>query len=70
MGVLLLTLASGGCRACSDSCDYLPPVLDGPYPHTGVRAGSAALVDHQSPSLEQNQADGVALEPLPVVTDP
>jgi len=41
VGTLLLLLASGGCRACSSSCDYLPPVMDGPYAATGERAGSA-----------------------------
>ncbi|NOY42937.1 MAG: hypothetical protein GXP26_14020 [Planctomycetes bacterium] len=41
VGAILLVLASGGCRACTSSCDHLPPVLDGPYPTSGVRAGSA-----------------------------
>lgn len=41
VGVLLLLLSTGGCHACSNSCDYLPPVADGPYTVPGQRAGSA-----------------------------
>lgn len=41
IGALLLLIASGGCRACKSSCDYLPPVPDGHYPYPGGRAGSA-----------------------------
>ena len=42
IGVFLLVLASSGCRMCSDCCDYLPPVLDGPYPPSSARAGTIA----------------------------
>jgi len=41
VGAMLLLLASTGCRMCSSYCDNLPPVLDGPYPNTGGRVGSA-----------------------------
>lgn len=37
---MLLLVASCGCRACDNSCDYLPPVLDGPYASHGTRSGS------------------------------
>ena len=40
VGAMLL-LARSGCRMCSSCCDNLPPVLDGPHPYTGGRAGSA-----------------------------
>ena len=35
-----LILISSGCRMCSDCCDYLPPVLDGPFEAQSMRAGS------------------------------
>ncbi len=38
---LLLTLISSGCCSCDSSCDYLPPVIDGPYTSQGMRTGSA-----------------------------
>jgi len=41
VGAMLLLLASTGCRMCSSCCDNLPPVLDGPYPNSGGRVGSA-----------------------------
>lgn len=34
-------LAAGGCRMCSDSCDYSPPVAGSPYNGFTQRAGSA-----------------------------
>ncbi len=40
VGAILLVFASGGCRMCQSCGDHLPPVLDGPYPATGARAGS------------------------------
>ncbi len=41
VGAMFLIVASCGCRACENSCDYLPPVLDGPYSSHSVRSGSA-----------------------------
>jgi hypothetical protein len=41
VGIVLLLLACGGCHACQNCCDYLPPVADGPYSAPGQRAGSA-----------------------------
>ena len=39
IGVALLA-AAGGCRMCSDCCDYSPPVTEGPYATAYGRAGS------------------------------
>jgi hypothetical protein len=38
----LLVVAASGCRMCSDSCDYSPPVAGSPYGGANSRAGSAA----------------------------
>jgi hypothetical protein len=38
---LLPILALAGCRMCSDSCDYSPPVAGSPYDAIHSRAGSA-----------------------------
>ncbi len=35
-----LLLAGSGCRACSNCCDYLPPVVGSSQDWCGVRAGS------------------------------
>ncbi len=42
IGAMLLLFASCGCCACDSSCDYLPPVIDGPYSSSsqGMRTGS------------------------------
>lgn len=37
----LVVLAAGGCRMCSDSCDYSPPVAGSPHNAYTSRAGSA-----------------------------
>ena len=36
-------LACCGCQACSDCCDYLPPVANGVHGPPGIRAGSNYL---------------------------
>jgi hypothetical protein len=36
----LFLLAGGGCRACSNCCDYLPPVAGSSQDWCGARAGS------------------------------
>ena len=38
-----ILLACCGCQACSDCCDYLPPVANGVYGPPGMRAGSNYL---------------------------
>ncbi len=38
-----ILLACCGCQACSDCCDYLPPVAGGSYGPPGIRAGSSIL---------------------------
>jgi hypothetical protein len=37
----VLIAAACGCRMCSDSCDYSPPVAGSPYTAFDTRAGSA-----------------------------
>jgi len=42
LGTVLLLLTTGCCcNTCSNCTDHLSPVLDGPYPPNGARAGSA-----------------------------
>ena len=62
IGALLLLLASGGCCSCDSSCDYLPPVLDGPYSSTGMRTGSAKDTNFGIPTPIADEV----LTPLPV----
>ena len=38
-----MVLMSCGCNMCSDCCDYLPPVVNGPYPTCHGRAGSRSM---------------------------
>ena len=61
IGALFLLLACSGCCACDNSCDYLPPVLDGPYAPGGMRSGSAMGVYNEVPS----PVEGEAITPLP-----
>ncbi len=56
VGALLLVLASGGCCACDNCCDYLPPVLDGPYSSQGMRSGSAMAGEYVTPMSDENEA--------------
>lgn len=46
LATLLVFLATCGCCACDNSCDYLPPVLDGPYSAGGMRSGAATAGDY------------------------
>jgi len=64
VGALLLILASGGCRACDNCCDYLPPVLDGPYASQGMRSGSAMAGTSAVPV--SGEGEGEAITPLPM----
>lgn len=50
IGTLLLFAACCGCCACDNSCDYLPPVLDGPYSAQGTRSGFATAAEYGMPS--------------------
>ena len=66
VGAMLLFLASGGCRMCSNCCDNLPPVLDGPYPYTEGRAGSAfGAASHAEPYYEAEPIGPSAAEQSP-----
>ena len=57
VGALLLISASCGCRACDCSCDYLPPVLDGPYSSQGMRSGSATASYNRNIEVVEPLAD-------------
>jgi hypothetical protein len=48
-----IMLACCGCQACSNCCDYLPPVAGGTYGPPGIRAGSKYL----NPSPSSPSAD-------------
>ena len=41
LAAALVIVASCGCRMCSDSCDYSPPVAGSVYGGANGRAGSA-----------------------------
>jgi hypothetical protein len=60
----LTLLAAGGCRMCSDSCDYSPPVAGSPHNAFQTRAGSVTDVNFAfaEPAAPQ------ALPPAPPVT--
>jgi len=64
VGIVLLLLACGGCHACQNCCDYLPPVADGYYTVPGQRAGSAfgAPLNNQPPPEPEIVEDGSAVE--------
>ena len=61
VGTMLIVLASCGCRACDNSCDYLPPVLDSPYTTYGMRAGSSVAGNHRVPM----PVEGEVITPTP-----
>lgn len=69
--LLLLAVASGGCRMCSDCCDYLPPVANGEYAIPGQRAGSAFGSPTKQASFTTDQIpdplDSEILQTLPTV---
>ena len=56
IGAMLFILASCGCRTCDCRCDYLPPVLDGPYSSHGLRSGStiASKPSYADNAIENN----------------
>ena len=60
-GALLVTLATSGCCACDNSCDYLPPVLDGPYSSYSTRSGSAGNSNYEAPTPDAAEE----ITPLP-----
>ena len=63
VGLALLLVGSIGCQACDNSCDYLPPVVDGPYTLSGGRAGSAfAAADYHGPHHDGPLPDPAAGE--------
>ncbi len=60
---LLLFAACCGCCACDSSCDYLPPVLDGPYSGAGMRSGGATATEYGVPTAMESEP----ITPPPVV---
>lgn len=63
VALLLLASIGGGCRTCSSCCDYLPPVVDGPYANSAGRAGSAAA----GPTVAPLDEDDSTITPPPVL---
>ena len=66
----LALVSASGCRMCSDSCDYLPPVADASLTGTNGRAGSAfnGLVYPTTPPTPQ--APTSASPPAPGMEPP
>lgn len=64
IGAMLLLVASCGCRACDNSCDYLPPVLDGPYTSHSTRSGSTFSSDPANSSGIPTPAELDAITPI------
>jgi hypothetical protein len=58
-----ILLACCGCQACSDCCDYLPPVAGGSYGPPGIRAGSSILNSSANSSPAPNPSS-VQADPL------
>ena len=60
-------LAAGGCRMCSDSCDYSPPVAGSPYDAFHTRAGSVtdATVAFAAPAAPQPLPPNPPVTPTP-----
>ena len=52
-GAMMLVVAATGCRMCSDSCDYGPTLIGGPYEGVQGRAGSV---------LNEGLVDGAAAD--------
>jgi hypothetical protein len=65
VGALLCILANYGCRACDCSCDYLPPVLDGPYATRGIRSGSTIASQGEISEIVE-PFGGEAITPVPL----
>jgi hypothetical protein len=70
VGVVLLVLASGGCRMCTNCYDDLPPVLDGPYPPTGARVGTVNSAIVPVISEVDEIIDPTEIQPLPEIEPP
>ncbi|MEM8944172.1 MAG: hypothetical protein AAGD11_03240 [Planctomycetota bacterium] len=62
IALLLAVVATCGCCACDNSCDYLPPVLDGPYSACGCRTGIPMTDSHSTPAPVE--AEGEPITPL------
>ena len=69
VGAMLL-LASNGCRACNSCCDYLPPVVEGPYASSGARVGSASHERDLSEPFDDTELVNPMWEELPTEADP
>ena len=65
----LIVVAASGCRMCSDSCDYSPPVAGSPYGGVHGRAGSAfsgELLSTLPPTPQEPAATGTSATQPPV----
>jgi hypothetical protein len=66
----LIVVAASGCRMCSDSCDYSPPVAGSPYGSVHGRAGSAfsgEIYPTVPPTPQAPPASAAPATPLPEV---
>ncbi len=68
LGLACVVLASWGCSVCSNCCDYLPPVANGPHQSVQGRAGSrsAALettVPEPIATAESTEDDAITPTP-------
>ena len=63
----LTLLAAGGCRMCSDPCDYSPPVAGSPYDTFHSRAGSVtdASFAFAEPAAPQPLPPSPPITPMP-----
>lgn len=60
----ILLIAAGGCRMCSDSCDYSPPVINGPHAGHVGRAGSAVNPSKLTPPTPAGRPAEMPSQPL------
>lgn len=66
VAVAAITLC--GCRLCSDSCDYSPPVLEAPYAAYHGRVGSA--FGNSTPIQPTPTTDGMLQPPAVTPANP
>jgi hypothetical protein len=70
----ILVVAASGCRMCSDSCDYSPPVAGSPYNAFTARAGSAftgePVVTSEPPAQRPLSEMAPPLSPTPLTPTP
>ena len=70
MGLAMILLATVGCQACSNSCDYLPPVANGPYQSISGQAISNSDLqetEFTEMTLPEVNAPDAPITPLPAL---